>query len=115
MPLYRGNLEKLLDESTFSDEILSFCSGSELYIVKEEHTAELIPVLVRLVYGKLQMSGSARTATLGTILRFFGSCTGNELSQFITIIRAPLTQREALLLQPNPTTVVPLKTQKRFD
>ncbi|KAK5990729.1 U3 small nucleolar RNA-associated 20-like protein [Cladobotryum mycophilum] len=47
---YQENLEYLLDEARFKNEIAVFLQGDE--IIKSEHRPELMPVLLRLLYGR---------------------------------------------------------------
>ncbi|KAL7787513.1 armadillo-type protein [Trichoderma ceciliae] len=47
---YQENLEYLLDEARFKNEIAVFLQGDS--IIKPEHRPELMPVLLRLLYGR---------------------------------------------------------------
>lgn len=47
---YQENLEYLLDEARFKNEIAVFLQGDD--IIKSEHRPELMPVLLRLLYGR---------------------------------------------------------------
>lgn len=47
---YQENLEFLLDEARFKNELSVFLQNDEL--IKAEHRAELMPVLLRLLYGR---------------------------------------------------------------
>ncbi|KAM0463961.1 hypothetical protein ACHAO4_000686 [Trichoderma viride] len=47
---YQENLEYLLDEARFKNEIAVFLQGDS--VIKTEHRAELMPVLLQLLYGR---------------------------------------------------------------
>lgn len=47
---YQENLEFLLDEARFKNELTVFLQSDDL--IKSEHRAELMPVLLRLLYGR---------------------------------------------------------------
>lgn len=47
---YQENLEYLLDEARFKNEIAVFLQGDS--VIKPEHRAELMPVLLHLLYGR---------------------------------------------------------------
>ena len=50
---YQENLFNLMDESRFREEISTFVQiNDEVTIVQEEHRPELMPVMLRLLYGK---------------------------------------------------------------
>ena len=46
---YKENLDRLMEDKTFRDELMSFCSDEELNVVISEHRAEFIHILIRLV------------------------------------------------------------------
>jgi len=49
---YHENLENLLNDATFRNELTQFSIDSENSIVKEEHRPAVVPVLIRILYGK---------------------------------------------------------------
>ena len=108
----REHLERLLNDATFTEELLSFSSVSDLYIVKPEHQAELIPVLIRLLYGRMQRLGHPRPAAQrrGAVLRFLEACRGGEVQEFIHLISAPFEQ--VTLSVGSRKEIVPLKKQQ---
>ncbi|KYK58560.1 HEAT repeat protein [Drechmeria coniospora] len=48
--MYQENLEYLLDEARFKNELAVFLQGNN--VIKPEHREELMPVLLRLLYGR---------------------------------------------------------------
>ncbi|KAJ9315124.1 hypothetical protein DTO271D3_4577 [Paecilomyces variotii] len=51
---YQENLLNILDESRFRDELAVFVHvGREDSVIEDEHRAELLPVLLRLLYGRM--------------------------------------------------------------
>ena len=97
----------------FNTELLKFSSSSEQYIVSSDHAPGLIPVLVRILYGRMLKHGQAKAAVhrRGVILRFLETCRLSELQELIGLILAPFV-RNKLLEQPDPHCVVPLRKQQ---
>ncbi|XP_070382892.1 small subunit processome component 20 homolog [Dermacentor albipictus] len=97
---YRENFERLLDEASFRSEVVLFNvdDGGE-GAVRAEHRTDVIPVLMRVLYGKMHMrSGSATggkssfSNRQGTVLRFLASCQESELGAFMDLELATLKQ-----------------------
>ncbi|KAK8782799.1 hypothetical protein V5799_015864 [Amblyomma americanum] len=97
---YRENFERLLDEASFRSEVVLFnVDDAGEGAVQEEHRAEVIPILMRVLYGKMHTrSGlatggkSSFTARQGTVLRFLASCREAELGAFVDLELATLKQ-----------------------
>ena len=91
---------------------MSFSSISDLYIVKPEHQAELIPLLIRVLYGRMQRFGHPRPAAQrrGAVLRFLEACKGEEVEEFIRLISAPF--EHVTLSEGSRREVIPLKKQQ---
>ncbi|XP_077531499.1 small subunit processome component 20 homolog [Haemaphysalis longicornis] len=97
---YRENFERLLDEATFRSEVVLFNvddAGEEA--IRAEHRADVIPILMRILHGKMHMrSGSATggktsfTARQATVLRFLANCREAELGAFVDLELATLKQ-----------------------
>jgi U3 small nucleolar RNA-associated protein 20 len=83
---YQEHLFHLLDDTRFKDEISNFLDfGSENSLVKPDHRKQLLPVLLRLLYGRV-ISGrkgleSKRKTVFQALIRF----EGEAISQFLTI------------------------------
>lgn len=50
MTVYRENLERLLDDKHFKDEIIHFNISEEGAVVLQSHRPQLIPMLMRCVF-----------------------------------------------------------------
>lgn len=89
---YQENLFNLLDDARFRDEISVFLdAGAEHSLVKEEHRDRLLPVLLRLLYGKV-ISGKKdldvkRKAVFQALTRFEEKAT----QKFLSIALGPLS------------------------
>ncbi|XP_049511319.1 small subunit processome component 20 homolog [Dermacentor silvarum] len=97
---YRENFERLLDEASFRSEVVLFNvdDGGE-GAVRAEHRTDIVPILMRVLYGKMHTrSGSATggkssfSNRQGTVLRFLASCQESELGAFMDLELATLKQ-----------------------
>lgn len=97
---YRENFERLLDDASFRSEVVLFNvdDGGE-GAVQQEHRDDVIPILMRVLYGKMHTrSGSATggktsfSARQATVLRFLASCRESELGAFMDLELATLKQ-----------------------
>lgn len=101
---YREELFKFLDNDRFREQLSVFLGvGSEDSVIKDEHRQVLMPVLLRVLYGRMIAKGGAaakggglesrRKAVFIELTRF-----GDEtLSQFLSISLGPLGTLELLL------------------
>ncbi|CAN7995062.1 unnamed protein product, partial [Ixodes hexagonus] len=88
---YKEHFERLLDEGSFRSELLLFnVDDGEEGALHADHRPEVIPVLMRVLYGKMHMrSGSATggkgsfSARQGAVLRFLANCRQDELAAFV--------------------------------
>ena len=114
---YKENLENLLDESKFKNELTNLLHDEQL--VKPEHRGELMPVLLRLLYGRtISKKGAASGrhglhATRQSVIR---SLSVEDTGAFLQIALGRLKDvkmvdaagfHEAVLSQ----NVVPVRTQ----
>ncbi|KAL1595091.1 U3 snoRNP protein [Paraconiothyrium brasiliense] len=89
---YQENLFNLLDDSRFRDEVSVFLdAGSDQSAIKEHHRDILLPVLLRLLYGKV-ISGKRgldvkRKAVFQALTRF----EDRTIDQFLEIALGPLS------------------------
>lgn len=60
---YRENLENLLDEARFKNELTVFLQDENL--IRDEHRAELMPVLLRILYGRATAKKGAASGRNG--------------------------------------------------
>eukprot|EP00731_Ephydatia_muelleri_P001007 Em0001g1007a len=125
---YRDSLEKLLEDNTFREELMNFCPESECSLVSPDHWEQLLPLLLRVLYGRLQRHGGGGghnaggkvgvAIRRGAVLRFLGSCGSHEVGEFMKLILTPF--QSLLDLPPgkryevDPGVVVPLRKQQGF-
>lgn len=95
---YKENLERLLDDKQFKEEIVHFNISEETGVVDASHRARLIPLLMRLLFGRLRtkagskFQGKASTAARSSIiLRFLAGCQSEELGMFVDLLLEPLS------------------------
>ncbi|XP_005089362.1 small subunit processome component 20 homolog isoform X2 [Aplysia californica] len=93
---YRENFNRLLDDKTFKSEIILFRVDEENSEVKDGDRDGLLPVLMRILYGK--MHGKAGNDTAGTsrsrvrksiVFGFLSGCKPDELRYFLTLLFQP--------------------------
>ncbi|XP_064489796.1 small subunit processome component 20 homolog [Ornithodoros turicata] len=104
---YKENFQKLLDDKTFKSEIVLFSVDSESGVVQEDHRKELLPVLMRVLHGKMHSRSGSKTGgkhrfvnKQSIVLRFLASCKEEEIRSFIDLELAALKdyqQSESLL------------------
>ncbi|XP_025097744.1 small subunit processome component 20 homolog [Pomacea canaliculata] len=96
---YKENFERLLDNKTFKSEVVLFSVDHESSEIRQEHRAELLPVLMRILYGKMlskagnETSGRRRADTRRSIvLRFLAGCSSKEMQYFLGLVFGPFRQ-----------------------
>lgn len=121
---YSENLDKLMNDSTFRDELTLFSSNSEL--LQKEHREKLMPILIRLLYGKLQRKtglGNSGKSSLSTrrniIMQFLSNCADTEIKTFIDLIMKPFLIRQELIITDKDasidlSSIVPMRKQTGF-
>ncbi|XP_077957697.1 small subunit processome component 20 homolog isoform X1 [Gasterosteus aculeatus] len=94
---YKENLERLLDDKHFKDEIIQFNITEETGVVEASHRAILIPLLMRILFGRMRSKAgskfqgkSSATTRSSIILRFLGGCQQQELGIFIDLLLEPI-------------------------
>ncbi|XP_007577486.1 small subunit processome component 20 homolog [Poecilia formosa] len=94
---YKENLERLLDDRHFKEEIVHFNISEETGVVDASHRSRLIPLLMRILFGRLRskagskFQGKASAATRSAIiLRFLAGSQSEELGMFIDLLLEPL-------------------------
>ncbi|KAL2102527.1 hypothetical protein ACEWY4_001695 [Coilia grayii] len=95
---YKENLERLLEDKHFKDEIVHFNISEEGAVVQDDHRPQLMPVLMRILYGRMsakgnsKLQGKAGTASRSSIvLRFLAGCQPHELGLFIDMLLEPVS------------------------
>ncbi|KAG6036880.1 hypothetical protein E4U41_005463 [Claviceps citrina] len=83
---YKENLEYLLDEARFKNELAVFLQGDN--VIKPEHRSELMPVLLRLLYGRtIAKKGvaSGRNGLQATRLAVLRNLSVQDMGSFLDI------------------------------
>ncbi|KAG9345665.1 hypothetical protein JZ751_008809 [Albula glossodonta] len=94
---YKENLQRLLDDKHFKEEIVHFNIAEEGNTVQESDRPQLIPVLMRILYGRMRSKtgsksqGKAGASTRSSIvLRFLAGCLPEEIGMFIDLLLEPV-------------------------
>ncbi|OGE56629.1 hypothetical protein PENARI_c003G04800 [Penicillium arizonense] len=93
---YQENLLNILDESRFKDELAAFVHvGNENSLIEESHREVLLPVLLRLLYGRMisKAGGSGQAGQVGrrkTILRTISHLSEHDFGLFMHLAFGPL-------------------------
>ena len=89
---YQENLLNLLDDARFRDEISTFVHvDAQNSVVQEDHLPELMPVMLRLLYGRMIAGSSASSGSRGqsgrrkTVLEALSRLDEIYLQDFISI------------------------------
>ncbi|KFA70407.1 hypothetical protein S40285_00665 [Stachybotrys chlorohalonatus IBT 40285] len=88
---YQENLEYLLDESRFKNELTVFLQGENL--IKHEHRSELMPILLRLLFGRTiakKGAASGRQGLQATRLAVLRNLSIEDLGSFLDIATGKL-------------------------
>jgi U3 small nucleolar RNA-associated protein 20 len=91
---YGENLQALLDDSKFRDELVNFGLGADSEAIDPQHREEIIPVAIRLLYGILiSKRGRSSSSSLGAkkqaILGALSSCHEGEYVTLIDLMLEP--------------------------
>ncbi|KAL2827143.1 armadillo-type protein [Aspergillus cavernicola] len=94
---YRENLLNILDESRFNDELSLFVRvGRDDSLIEEKHREDVVPVVLRLLYGRMISKASANAGQAGqtgrrkAILRTLAQLPEGEFDIFMRIAFGPL-------------------------
>ena len=89
---YKENLYRLLDDKTFRSELTLFSIDSSSSLVRPEHRSGLTPILMRLLYGKMQNKAGHNAAgkqniqqRQSLILRYLAGFSDNEIDEFLVL------------------------------
>ncbi|XP_031599328.1 small subunit processome component 20 homolog [Oreochromis aureus] len=95
---YKENLERLLDDKHFKEEIVHFNISEETGVVDASHRGKLIPLLMRILFGRLRSKAGSKfqgkasaTYRSSIILRFLAGCQAEELGMFIDLLFEPVS------------------------
>ncbi|KAM4748821.1 small subunit processome component 20 homolog [Rhinophrynus dorsalis] len=94
---YRENLQRLLEDKSFKEEIVHFSISEESSIVKSLHRPDLMPILMRILYGRMRSKTGSKTqgkAASGTrmsiVLRFLAGSLPEEIRVFLDLLYEPV-------------------------
>ncbi|XP_066447495.1 small subunit processome component 20 homolog [Eleutherodactylus coqui] len=94
---YKENLQRLLEDKYFKDEIVHFSISEESSVVKPMHRAELMPVLMRILFGRMRSKTGSKTqgkSAAGTrmsiVLRFLAGSQSEEIRMFLDLLYEPV-------------------------
>jgi U3 small nucleolar RNA-associated protein 20 len=94
---YQENLLNILDEARFRDELSVFVNvGREDSLIQEPHRGELLPVLLRVLYGRMISKAGASSGQAGqaarrkTLLRTLSHLPERDFETFLQISFGPL-------------------------
>uniref|UniRef100_A0A8C3DQV7 UTP20 small subunit processome component n=1 Tax=Corvus moneduloides TaxID=1196302 RepID=A0A8C3DQV7_CORMO len=90
---YRENLQRLLEDKSFKEEIVHFSISEETAVVKGEHRPDLIPVLMRILYGRMRNKTGSKTqgkssasTRMSIVLRFLAGSLPEEIRMFLDLL-----------------------------
>uniref|UniRef100_A0A8C5L0M4 UTP20 small subunit processome component n=1 Tax=Jaculus jaculus TaxID=51337 RepID=A0A8C5L0M4_JACJA len=94
---YRENLQRLLDDRSFKEEIVHFSIAEDNTIVKTAHRADLFPILMRLLYGRMKNKTGSKTqgksasgTRMAIVLRFLAGTQPEEIQIFLDLLSEPV-------------------------
>ncbi|XP_075456776.1 small subunit processome component 20 homolog [Ascaphus truei] len=94
---YKENLQRLLEDKSFKEEIVHFSISEENSIVTPLHRPDLIPVLMRILYGRMRSKTGSKTqgkSAAGTrmsiVLRFLAGSLPEEIRMFLDLLYEPV-------------------------
>ncbi|XP_008062889.1 small subunit processome component 20 homolog [Carlito syrichta] len=94
---YRENLQRLLDNRSFKEEIVHFNISEDNTVVKTTHRADLFPILMRILYGRMKNKTGSKTqgkSASGTrmtiVLRFLAGTQPEEIQIFLDLLFEPV-------------------------
>ncbi|MCJ1471009.1 U3 snoRNP protein [Pseudocyphellaria aurata] len=97
---YRDNLMNLLDDSRFREELSTFLQDENT--IQDDHRQDLIPILLRILYGKMISGTGAGNARRGqavkrrAVLEALSRFGDRDLHDFVQIVLGPLKNLEIL-------------------
>ncbi|EIW69152.1 hypothetical protein TREMEDRAFT_71796 [Tremella mesenterica DSM 1558] len=94
---YHDSLQALLDDSKFRDQLAHLPLGTTSEAIEPQHRAELLPVVIRLLYGIItarrgKSSAHGAGARKQAVLTALSGCTSAELGTLVDLMLEPLSQ-----------------------
>ncbi|KAB0398882.1 hypothetical protein E2I00_007749, partial [Balaenoptera physalus] len=94
---YRENLKRLLEDRSFKEEIVHFSISEDNTVVKAAHRADLFPILMRILYGRMKNKTGSKTqgksasgTRMSIILRFLAGTQPEEIQIFLDLLFEPV-------------------------
>ncbi|XP_016078659.1 PREDICTED: small subunit processome component 20 homolog isoform X2 [Miniopterus natalensis] len=94
---YRENLHRLLEDRSFKEEIVHFSISEDNAVVKTAHRADLFPILMRILYGRMKnktgnktQGKSASGTRMSIVLRFLAGTQPEEIQIFLDLLFEPV-------------------------
>lgn len=110
---YQENLMNLLDDSRFREEISTFLHDDNA--IQDDHRQDLIPILLRILYGKMVSGTGAGNARRGqavkrkAVLEALSRFGDRDLYDFVQLILGPLKNLDILQGFGSMDECVPIK------
>jgi len=103
---YREHLESLIDEKSFRNELVLFSIDDTNSVILDEHRTNLMPVLMRILFGKMKQGRDVSRRKHGgavktSILAFIASSQQDEIRIFFDLIFEPFRRYLSDLQQQN--------------
>ncbi|KFM72555.1 Small subunit processome component 20-like protein, partial [Stegodyphus mimosarum] len=97
---YKDNFYRILDNKTFKSEVVLFSLDTENHVIQEQHRINVLPVLMRIMYGKMlhktgnNTTGKSQAQTRRSlVLRFLAGCKAEELKMFFDLVFLPFKEQ----------------------
>ncbi|KAM9672998.1 small subunit processome component 20 homolog isoform 2-T2 [Trichechus inunguis] len=94
---YRENLQRLLEDRSFKEEIVHFSISEDNTAVKTAHRADLFPILMRILYGRMKNKTGTKTqgksasgTRMSIVLRFLAGTQPEEIQIFLDLLFEPV-------------------------
>ncbi|KAM5255099.1 small subunit processome component 20 homolog isoform 2-T2 [Hipposideros larvatus] len=94
---YRENLQRLLEDKSFKEEIVHFNISEDNTVVKTAHRADLFPILMRILYGRMKNKTGSKTqgksasgTRMAIVLRFLAGTQPEEIQIFLDLLFEPV-------------------------
>lgn len=94
---YRENLQRLLEDRSFKEEIVHFSISEDNTVVKTTHRADLFPILMRILYGRMKNKTGSKTqgksasgTRMSIVLRFLAGTQPEEIQIFLDLLFEPV-------------------------
>uniref|UniRef100_A0A915DUY4 Small subunit processome component 20 homolog n=1 Tax=Ditylenchus dipsaci TaxID=166011 RepID=A0A915DUY4_9BILA len=84
---YVEHLDNLLNEKKLRDELVLFTVDDQNCVVSEEHRIQLMPIVMRILYGRFHTHVAVRGKTRRmAIFAFLASCNTDEMDVFFQLV-----------------------------